>query len=128
MTNKKTLIIGIDPVLIDFSSPEFAAFPGLTAEKVSAGVKGSITKLNELGYEAELCWTDFGPTATKTVQEQLLKTPYNAVLIGAGVRIPPPNFMLFENLINVIHEFAPQAKICFNTNPTDTIEAVKRRL
>ncbi len=38
MTNKKTiLLIGINPSLIDFTTSEFAAFPGLTAEKVEAG-------------------------------------------------------------------------------------------
>jgi hypothetical protein len=124
--NKKILVIGIDPALIDFTSPEFAAFPGLTAEKVSAGIKGSILKLNELGYQAELCWTDFGQTATSVVETRLIKTSYDGILIGAGIRVPGNNFLLFEKLVNTIHEFAPKAKFCFNTNPTDTIESVKR--
>src|SRR5262245_59468321 len=38
------------------------------------------------------------------------------------------HFLLFEKLINVIHEHAPQAKICFNTLPSDTADAVKRWL
>lgn len=129
MENKKTiLIIGIDPALIDFTSPEFAAFPGLTAEKVEAGIKGSINKLIEFGYDAQLCWTDFGQTASEILARHLQKVPFDCVLIGAGIRKPESNFLLFEKMINTIHEFAPKAKVCFNTNPTDTIEAVKRWL
>ena len=127
MENKKSiLIIGIDPLLIDFSSPEFAAFPGLTPEKVEAGIKGSISQLNELGYQAELCWTDFGETAINVLNIQLKKQVFDGVLIGAGIRIPEKNFLLFEKMINEIHEHAPKARICFNTNPKDTISAVQR--
>lgn len=127
MANKKTLVlIGIDPSLIDFTSPEFAAFPGLTAEKVEAGIKGSINQLLELGYETELCWTDFGQTALCVIEKHLQSKKYDAVLIGAGIRIPGSNFMLFEKMINSIHEHAPQSKTCFNTNPQDTIAAVQR--
>jgi hypothetical protein len=129
MENKKTiLIIGIDPALIDFTTPEFVAFPGLTAAKVEAGIKGSINKLIELGYDAQLCWTDFGQTAIDVLERHLKNASFDCVLIGAGIRKPETNFLLFEKMINTIHEFAPKANICFNTNPTDTIEAVKRWL
>ena len=32
----------------------------------------------------------------------------------------------FENLLNVVHAQAPNAKICFNSSPTDSVEAVQR--
>ena len=35
---KSVVIIGLDPCLINFLSPDFAAFPGLTAEKVLTGI------------------------------------------------------------------------------------------
>jgi hypothetical protein len=127
MANKKNLLlIGIDPSLINFTGPEFAAFPGLTAEKVEAGIKGSINQLMELGYETQLCWTDFGQTALSVIENHLKAKKFDAVLIGAGVRVPASNFILFEKMINSIHEHAPQSKICFNTNPHDTIAAVQR--
>jgi hypothetical protein len=127
MTNKKNiLLIGIDPVLIDFSLPEFAAFPGLTAEKIQTGMKGSIVQLEQLGYTAQLCWIDFGDTAIRVMHGFLKKEQFDAVLIGAGIRVPEKNFLLFEQMINAIHEHAPKAKICFNTNPTDSVVAIKR--
>ncbi len=49
---KSIVIIGLDPLLIDFSSPDFAAFPGLTAEKVSAGITAAEEGLRALGYDA----------------------------------------------------------------------------
>ncbi|MCD6019525.1 MAG: hypothetical protein K0S53_2646 [Bacteroidetes bacterium] len=127
MTNKKTVLaIGIDPKWIDFSSPEFAAMPGLTAEKVTMGIQGSIKALNELGYEAELCWTDLGDTAIDVLKTHLLTKSFDCVLIGAGIRKPDSNFTLFENMINSVHEYAPKARICFNTNPMDTVASVQR--
>jgi hypothetical protein len=48
-------------------------------------------------------------------------------MIGAGLRIVPPYFLLFEKLINVIHQHAlASTKLCFNTNPADTADAVRR--
>jgi hypothetical protein len=38
----------------------------------------------------------------------------------------PSNFILLEKLIKVVHERAPQAKLCFNQLPSDIAEAVKR--
>jgi len=48
--------------------------------------------------------------------------------IGAGIRANPKYFLLFEKLLNVVHELAPKARIGFNTKPTDTVEAVQRWL
>ena len=33
---------------------------------------------------------------------------------------------LFEKLLNVVHVLAPGAKICFNSSPADSAEAVQR--
>lgn len=127
MTNKKTvLVVGIDPALIDFTTPEFAAMKGITAENIEQGIKNSINQLNELGYSAHLCWTDFGETAISVIKKQLQENHFDCVLIGAGIRKPESNFILFERAVNIIHEFAPKAHICFNTNPMDTVNSVQR--
>src|SRR4030095_3691894 len=127
MTNQKSvLVIGLDPTLIDFSQPGYAA--GMDAAKVLAGLKSSEDELTRLGYRVEICLTDFGETAEAVVQSQLKQTRFDCILIGAGVRANPSNLILFEKLINVVHEHAPQAKICFNTLPTDTAAAVQRWL
>jgi len=75
-----------------------------------------------------MCLTDFGETAEAVVRDQLEQKRFDYIVIGAGIRTIAGNFLLFEKLINVVHAHAPQAKLCFNTGPTDTVEAVQRWL
>ncbi len=124
--NKRVLVVGLDPALIDFSKPGYA--PGMNATEVLAGIKSSEEELTGLGYSVQTCLTDFGETAEAVLCTRLKQTRFNCVLIGAGVRANPSNLILFEKLINVVHEHAPQAKLCFNRLPSDTAEAVKRWL
>lgn len=123
---KRVLVIGLQPTLIDFSAPDYAAFPGLDAAKVLAGLTAAEEQLHRLGYDAQTCLVDFGETAEAVVLDRLRQAPFDCVLIGAGVRTVARHFLLFEKLINLVHENAPQAKLCFNTNPNDTAEAVRR--
>jgi hypothetical protein len=123
---KNILIIGIDPDYLDFSSNEFAAFPGISAQKIRAGLNGSAKQLIELGHHAEICWIDLGKKAQQQVQKTLQEKVFHVVMIGAGIRIPESNFLLFEHLVNTVHEFAPAAKFAFNINPQDTTTAIQR--
>jgi hypothetical protein len=123
---KSVLVVGLDPALIDFSEPGYP--PGMSAAKVFAGMKSSEEELIRLGYGPQTCLTDFGETAVAVVQSRLMQQRFDCVLIGAGVRTNPSHLMLFEQLINVVHEHAPQAKLCFNRLPGDIAEAVKRWL
>jgi len=123
-TDKSVLLIGLDPRLIDFSKPGYP--PGMDATKVFAGLKSSEEELTGLGCSVQMCLTDFGETAEAVVESQLKEKRYDCILIGAGVRTNPANFILFEKLINVVHEHAPQARLCFNTLPSDTGAAVRR--
>jgi hypothetical protein len=120
---KSVLIIGFEPTLLDYTD-----IPGLDAGKVTAALKADEARLQGLGYEVEFCLTDLGKTAAAVVQDRLEQKRFDGILIGAGVRTIPEHFILFEKLINVVHEHAPQAKLCFNTKPSDTAEAVQRWL
>ena len=125
---KSVLVVGFEPTLLDFSSPELAAFPGLDAPKIMHALKADQAGLQALGYEVELCLVDLGETAEAVVRERLGTKPFDCILIGAGVRTGASHFLLFERLINLLHAHAPQAKMCFNTNPADTAAAVQRWL
>ena len=124
VARKNVLVIGLDPNLIDFSKPGYA--PGMNASRVLAGLKSSEEELTGLGYNVQTCLTDFGETAEEVVQNHLKQRQFDCVLIGAGVRSNPNNFLLFEKLVNVVHEHAPHARLCFNTLPSDTAAAVQR--
>lgn len=121
VTKAQVLVIGLEPSLVDFSM-----IPDMNAEKVRAGLEEDQAKLGALGYEAELCLTDLGDTAENLVAAKLAEKSFDCVVIGAGIRTIPTYFLLFERLVNVVHRAAPGARICFNTKPSDTAEAVQR--
>jgi hypothetical protein len=121
------LIVGLEPSLIDFSDPAYGA-SGLDAASVRAGLEMHEAHLNAVGYDAELCLTDFGETAETVLRERLKKKAFGCILVGAGLRLIAQNTPLFERLVNVAHVDAPQAKLCFNTKPIVTAEAVQRCL
>jgi hypothetical protein len=123
---KSVLVVGLDPALIDFSKPGYA--PGMTTEKVFAGLKSSEGELTRLGYSVRICLIDFGETAEAVLESELQERSWDCIMIGAGLRTNPDNFLLFEKVINVAHQYGPRAKLCFNTVPGDTPEAVKRWL
>ena len=64
--------------------------------------------------------------AEAVVLQALAETTFDCVVIGAGIRAVPDYLLLFEKVINAVHQGAPSAKLCFNTRPGDTAEAVQR--
>lgn len=121
MSATTVLLIGLDPKVVNYER-----WPGLTAEKLQEGLQRDVALLNESGYDAEICFVDHGQTAEAVVKGKLADTDFDCIMIGAGVRTDNEEFVLFEKLVNVVHQHAPAAKICFNTNPTDSVDAVKR--
>lgn len=120
----RVLVVGLNPDIVDFSK---SPVPGLTATKVRAATEAENAKLEALGYSVKTLYVDGGETAEAVLAETLAADPYDCIMVGAGLRIVPPYFLLFEKLINVIHQNAPvSVKLCFNTSPVDTAEAVQR--
>ena len=119
--SKKVLLIGLKSDAVDFKK-----WPQLTKEKLEAAFLQVVSELKENGYDAKWCLTDSGETAIEQVHEALKTEQPDIVLVGAGVRTDPDHFLLFEAVINLVHEHAPKAKICFNTQPLDSVEAVER--
>jgi hypothetical protein len=122
----RILLLGYDPETVDFSDP--ALPPGMTAEKVHAGIAVAMKQFAERGWEADLCLIRPDETARPTVVRQLGSTRYSCVVIGAGVRLPPRGLALFEAIINTVHNAAPSAAIAFNTRPDDSAAAAARAL
>lgn len=117
---KTLLTVGLDPAVVDYSK-----WPGLTREKLEAGSAQFEEALRELEYEQVYCLVDGGPDSVKRFVEALQEVRPARVLIGAGIRLDADLFLLFERLINAVHEHAPQARILFNSG-SDSIDAVRR--
>ena len=51
---KRVLFVGFDPATVDFSDP--ALPPGMTAEKIHAGVKLALADFAGRGWHPEVCF------------------------------------------------------------------------
>jgi hypothetical protein len=122
----RILLLGYDPETVDFSDP--ALPPGMTIEKVHAGIAVALKGFAEHGWESDVCFIRPDETAGPTVERQLGSARYDCVVIGAGVRLPPRGLALFETVINAVRKTAPGAAIAFNTRPDDSADAAARGL
>ena len=120
----RILLLGLDPETVDFSDP--ALPPGMTAEKVHAGIAIALKQFNDRGWESDVCFIRPDETAGPTVERQVRSKNYDCVVIGGGVRLPPRNLALLEVVINAIRKAAPDAAIAFNTRPDDSAAAAAR--
>jgi hypothetical protein len=124
MAKKKVLLIGIDSKFID---PNLSTATGWDANRVRAAAQDTNKRLMDLGYEVQGCLVDLGETVESVVSDTLSREKFDCIMVGAGIRALPQHTLLFEKIINTIHQKAPSSsKICFNTNPGDTVEAVLR--
>jgi hypothetical protein len=114
------LALGLDPAYVEFPNN-----PELTPELIRAFIEMQLERLRGMGYEVRSCLVDLGETAEAVTAHHLRAQSFDCVLIGAGLRAPE-QLLLFEKLINVVHEQAPKARICFNNTPADSAEAVRR--
>jgi hypothetical protein len=116
----RLMLVGLDPDIGKSPVPE------LTPAKVRSAVEADRAKLEALGYSVRTLYVDDGKTAEAVLTDTLATGRYD-IMIGAGLRIVPPYLLLFEKLMNVIHQHAPAStKLCISTSPTDTAEAVQR--
>ena len=122
----RVLLLGYDPEAVDFSDP--ALPPGMTAEKVRAGIAVAMKQFAERGWEADVGLIRPDETAGPAVERLLASKSYDCVVIGAGVRLPPRRLSVFEAVINAVHKAAPGVAIAFNTRPEDSADAAARWL
>lgn len=123
---KRVLFVGQAPETVDYTDP--AIPPGLNAEKINAGIAVAASKIAERGWQGDLCMVAPDDTAGPALEKQLASAAYDCVVIGAGLRLPPKNLLLFETMINAVRKAAPNAAIAFNTRPEDSAEAAARWL
>ena len=117
---KRVLALGLDPAFADLKE-----FPQFTPALIRNFIDSQLARLRELGYEVVDCLVDTGQTADAVVARHLSSQEFDCIVIGAGLRAPA-HLLLFERLLNLVHAQAPRAKLCFNTTPADTAEAVQR--
>lgn len=118
--------IGLDPDVIDYSSPDFAQFPALSVEKLRAANDDNVAALRAAGYRVDNCLIGFGDAGADKARKWLQAKRYDAVLIGAGVRLVASNTLLFEAIVNAAHATQPGCRFVFNYAPTPSADDIRR--
>jgi hypothetical protein len=118
--------IGLDPDVIDFSSPDFAQFRGLSKDKLRTANDDNVAALRAAGYAVDNCLIDFGDAGARKARQWLEAKQYDAVLIGAGVRLVAGNTLLFESIVNAAHTTQPDCRFVFNRTATSTPDDIRR--
>jgi hypothetical protein len=118
--------IGLDPDVIDCSAPDFAQFPGLSKEKLRAANDDNVAGLRAAGYDVDNCLIDFGAAGADKARRWLQAKRYDAVLIGAGVRLVASNTLLFESIVNAAHTTQPGCRFVFNRAAIATPDDIRR--
>lgn len=118
--------IGLDPEVIDYSSPDFAQFPGLTREKLRAANDDNVAALRAAGYHVDNCLIGFGVAGAEKARQWLAAGRYDAVLIGAGVRLVASNTLLFESIVNAAHTTQPGCRFVFNYAAQSSPDDIRR--
>lgn len=118
--------IGLDPEVIDYSSPDFGQFAGLSKDKLRAANNDNVVALRTAGYEVDNCLIEFGEAGAGKARRWLQAKRYDAVLIGAGVRLVASNTLLFESIVNAAHLTQPGCRFVFNRAAVATPDDIRR--
>jgi len=115
----RVLVIGLNPYRV----------PGpWDAQPVAEAIEAGMAKFVDHGVGAQSCL--FGLDGTDNPEEMvataLRAQPWECVIVGGGVRTAGDQLRLFERVINLVRQHAPDAAIAFNATPSDTYEAAAR--
>jgi hypothetical protein len=77
----RVLLVGYDPETVDYSNP--ALPPGMSAQKIRAGIALMLKQMTDRGWEGDLCFIRPDETAGQTVERHLASANYDCVVIGA---------------------------------------------
>ncbi|WP_433491943.1 hypothetical protein [Nocardia grenadensis] len=116
------LSIGLDPGAVDYGR-----HPHIDAAALTARIAAGETALRDAGFDLVSCRVPADPDAAEAkLREGAAGRSFGVAMIGAGVRMAAEHTLLFEHLVNVIVELVPGIRLCFNTSPETTIDALRR--
>jgi hypothetical protein len=126
MNMARVLVIGYAPDAVDFSDP--ALPPGMTAEKVAAGLRQDGENMRARGWEAEHLMIRADDRLRQTILDRLAAARYDCIVIGGGVRLTTRRVPELEIVVAAIRQGAPDTPIAFNASPSSSGDAAARWL
>jgi hypothetical protein len=112
----RVLVIGLDPYRV----------PGPWDPKPKAdAIEVGVARFAEHGVGVEACLfgLDGSDDVEAVVAAALRARPWECVVVGGGVR---NGLELFEQVINLVRRYAPDAAIAFSSAPESTFDAAAR--
>lgn len=120
-TSPKVLVIGLDPYRV----------PGpWDPAPIASAIQESTKQFADRGIDVQNCLLglDGSDDIEAVVTTALQADSWQCVLIGGGIRKEDDQLEIFEQIINLVHQHAPDAAIAFNRTPADIVDAAIRRL
>jgi hypothetical protein len=117
----RVLVIGLDPYRV----------PGpWDPEPVATGIQVGMADFAAHGVGAQTCLVglDGSDDIEAVVSAALAAQAWECVVIGGGIRRNEDQLELFERIVNLTRQLAPDAAIAFNSRPDDTYPAAARWL
>ncbi len=122
MSGSHVLTIGLHPKAMDYSR-----FPDLDEATLLARVDAVDRSLRDAGFDATSCRVSASPDeAEGEIRRLLAEQSFDVAMIGAAVRAVPEHTLLFERIVNTLIQANPRIRLCFNTSPETTVEALHR--
>jgi hypothetical protein len=119
----RVLSIGIHPRRVDYSTLPDGVDEAALSERIERGN----TALREAGFDVVPCQIDTSQEAAeKLVRDALDGASFGLAMIGGGIRMVPEHTELFERIVNVLLDVSPGIRLCFNTAPDNTVDALRR--
>jgi len=117
------LSIGIHPRSLDYSTmPD-----GIDEEWLTSRIESGNAALRDAGFNFVPCQVDTSPDgAEQLIRDVCAHTSFGLAMVGGGIRLMPEHTLLFERIVNVLHEVSPGIRLCFNTAPDNTVDALRR--
>lgn len=124
-TNEHALFIGIRAEA--FGPGDLP--PGLTVEDLAGRIERGQAAIADAGIAAAHCLIGFDPDEAETaIREHFASTAFGIAMIGGGIRLLPEHTVLFERIVNVLIDLQPGIRLSFNTDPENSIDALRRWL
>ncbi|MCP2289537.1 hypothetical protein [Nocardia amikacinitolerans] len=121
-SDTKILSIGLHPSQLDYGK-----HPGLDEAELIARVEAGTAMLRDSGFDVVSCSVPVDPDAAEElINDRLAEADYGLAMIGGGVRMLPEQTLLFERIVNVLTAASPGIRLCFNTSPETTVDALLR--
>ncbi|HET9893828.1 MAG TPA: hypothetical protein VFQ44_02735 [Streptosporangiaceae bacterium] len=112
------LVIGIDPQVV----------PEMDGATLRACFEQVLARFGDHGIAASMVLVRFDDSDEPAMVKALSGRDWDVVVIGAGIRKSESVVLLFEQIVNLVMQHAPQAAIAFNASGADSVEAARRWL